>query len=472
MFLKNFLVLISLLKVGGQGKPWDGPHVYAHRLPFNWVPTKQTIEIVADPQNEVYTGNTTVTAKAEVDLLQEFRLHSDLADEPKIVFIKTTSCKNATETTIETSDIETFFIDTRQEFGFRVSKPKNFRFRKGNMITVKLSFTSRVYENLKIGVFKPDITETQSVITMFQPSYARTVFPCFDEPLYRAFFTLGVKLKEENEENYIILSNMPGHKDADSGWYRFDQTKISLPAYLLAFALLNKNEYILVHSFAYSGRPINIYTNREYHNANKSFLKQSFEKLSTLGSDNYNDGREDAQTLELAISEILSSCETLFGVDLIWDKIDIVFINKSALLAMENPGLITVRIDQTGIGAAVDALAHEFVHFWTGIPITLDSYDTFWINEGLTEYISVRIRHKMHEKHRNIPYKQFSTLAMMYYYSFRMTLSVPDINVVATEDPRWSFFTQAYYQVSASVMANLDDFMGSTLIQGWFYLNA
>lgn len=45
------------------------------------------------------------------------------------------------------------------------------------------------------------------IATQFQPTHARSVFPCYDEPAYRATFNISIKIKRKKNE--IALSNMP-----------------------------------------------------------------------------------------------------------------------------------------------------------------------------------------------------------------------------------------------------------------------
>lgn len=44
-------------------------------------------------------------------------------------------------------------------------------------------------------------------VTQFEPIYARNAFPCFDEPSFKATFTIRILHSEES--SYHALSNMP-----------------------------------------------------------------------------------------------------------------------------------------------------------------------------------------------------------------------------------------------------------------------
>ena len=68
-----------------------------------------------------------------------------------------------------------------------------------------------------------------------EPLAARKVMPCFDEPKFKANFSMTI----EAEKIYpVVLWNMPVKKevDVDSNWkkYTFD-TSVKMSTYLLAF---------------------------------------------------------------------------------------------------------------------------------------------------------------------------------------------------------------------------------------------
>jgi leukotriene-A4 hydrolase len=101
----------------------------------------------------------------------------------------------------------------------------------------------------------------------------------------------------------------------------------------------------------------------------------------------------DAAAWEFAVTErMLSTGERLFG-QYDWDRYDLLVLPPSFPFGgMENPRL-TFLTPTVVIGdrSAVEVIAHELAHSWTGNLISNANAEHFWLNEGWTTYAERRI---------------------------------------------------------------------------------
>jgi aminopeptidase N len=92
------------------------------------------------------------------------------------------------------------------------------------------------------------------------------------------------------------------------------------------------------------------------------------------------------------VERMMAAAEKLFGPYL-WGRFDILFLPPSFPYGgMENPTLtfLTPGI-VTGDRSAVNVVAHELAHAWTGNLVTNATWSDFWLNEGWTTYAEMRI---------------------------------------------------------------------------------
>ena len=338
-------------------------------------------------------------------------------------------------------------------------------FNNTDSVSVVLDFRSRVYESLKMGIFKP-FPRKKSFITQLEPVYARNVFPCLDEPKYRAIMRLKILLtgKKTKAKDYMVLSNMPAKpRPSNSKYWKFERTKTKLPAYLYAFAVLRKNEYVHLHSFNYFHKPINIYISLKLRQHATSFLISSFSKERILTGREFPHDEIDAGVLEFAIQYSITWCEAKFQIDLIWDKLDFVF-TEMEVSGMENPGLIFLKVSFICKECVISTIVHQIVHQWTGVRITIDSFDNIWISEGLTGYITSQILQQL-QKWNRIPWRSYPLNEWLQYYSSKVALAVIDGRYTAVDGGEGYWSQSYFYAKLGNTIANLDDFMGHTLMQ-------
>jgi aminopeptidase N len=330
------------------------------RLPKSVVPRHYAIELAPDLDNLTIAGSATV----DIDVQQP---------TDRIVL-------NAVEMTIGTASLDgeagapAISLDAAAETAtLTFPHPVAAGAHK-----LKLAFTARINafaHGLHWVDYPAPDGRKRMIASQLEPADARRIFPCWDEPVFKASFALDVTLPQA----MTAVSNMPvtGEQPAGDGRKRvsFAPTP-KMSSYLL---VLVAGELETLSGEA-DGVAVNVVTTRGKREQGRFALDSAVALLKY-----YNE---------------------YFGVNYPLPKLDLIAVPGGFGGAMENWGGIVFFESRLLFDPASSApgeqrtiyafIAHEMAHQWFGDLVTMAWWDNLWLNEGFASWMQEKAAERFH----------------------------------------------------------------------------
>ena len=233
--------------------------------------------------------------------------------------------------------------------------------------TLHLGWTGQFSPGLR-GLYRAGRT----AVTQFEAADARRVFPCFDEPAFKATWDISlgdVPAGVQALSNGAILEDHAGANGLRE--IRFAPTPV-LSSYLVALILGE-----LVPGEPAEARGVAI----------RTFAVPAKRALTAFAQ-------------EAAVA-VLPKLEDYFGLPYPFGKLDQIGIPDFEAGAMENAGCITFRevallLDPATAPLAVqkrvaEVITHELAHQWFGNLVTMVWWDDLWLNEAFATWMAFKI---------------------------------------------------------------------------------
>ncbi|XP_043273334.1 glutamyl aminopeptidase-like [Venturia canescens] len=346
------------------------------RLTHDVVPIKYVLQLHPNFETEQFSGEVTIT-------IQTFTKKRFIAVHAKDLSIRSVrllrlKLSNGTSEVSGQVDLKNLFVV--EKFDMLVIETA-FNISAG-YYRLRFEFGGIMSRNNK-GFLMRNVSDSYSsrtrklAMTHFEPTYARYVFPCFDEPEFKTVFDISVI--QPNSENYCSLSNMPvqhlarGVPLPELTTVYFKQswpTSTHLIA-LIVTDFVNQTIFLAKRWETFDVIPLTIWTS----NPNNLYL-------------------------DLALYITHKSMDLymrLFRLNYPLEKIDIVIIRGFVPGSTENWGLVFLEEPSAvyfaransviDVKIVTNRISNGLVRMWFGNLVTLNWWSDYWLRDSFATYM-------------------------------------------------------------------------------------
>jgi puromycin-sensitive aminopeptidase len=340
---------------------WGAGATNEYRLPSSVVPSKYDLSIEPDLTKSTFAGEESIAIDIKSKVSQILLNSVDLNVSNVVCTLQSEKAKSFAASRVEK-------LAKQERVAISFPGPLN-----PGLYTLKLHFNGILKDDLR-GLYRSSIKDasgkkTWIAATQMEPTDARRMFPCFDEPAFKAAFRIKVTV----DKDLVAISNAPVEAEEQKSAKKVVQFKETpvMSTYLVALVV---GPFEAQPAKIACGVPVRVW---------------SVPGKSALG--------EYAQDVAI---KLLPYYNEYFGQPYPAPKLDLIGIPDFEAGAMENLGAITFReatlLNDTKISSAqtrhniASIVAHEMAHMWFGDLVTMKWWDDLWLNEAFATWMSMK----------------------------------------------------------------------------------
>ncbi len=398
-----------------------------YRLPRTVVPRLYRLEITPDLAEGRFTGSE-MTDVEVLEPVKEFVLNAD--------HLTLTKATLKSEGGAEMAGAVTYDTENEQVV---VSWPGTVA---PGAYTLAMQFDGVLASDLR-GFYRTTVTDAQGdpvviASTQCEATDARRIFPCWDEPDFKAVFSITLVV----DPALTALSNA---RETDSELDAQGRRRVTfaptmpMSTYLVALVV---GPFELTTPVMMDQVPVRI------------AARPGFSHLTGVA--------------EEAAVATLRFFQNYFGIPFPADKLDHVAIPEFAAGAMENVGCITYREEALLVNREqsspmermqiVEVIAHETAHMWFGDLVTMRWWNGLWLNEAFATFMQILATDALHPE-----WEVWTTFGPGRSYALAvdgLASTRPIEYPVGPPSESWGMFDVLTYEKGGAVLRMMEQYLG------------
>ena len=307
--------------------------------------------------------------------------------------------------------------------------------------TLSLAWTGTLSDTNLRGLYISKTPRREYGATQFQGTYARMVFPSFDEPAFKATFDLSVTVA--NGDTVISNGSIARDEPAGAGRHRLTFTTTPrMSTYLVALAI---GDFECLRGEE-SGVPLRVCAVPE-----------------KIG--------DAAFALEAAKASLRFD-QRWFSIRYPFGKLDLVAIpdyewggmeNTASIFFRESSLLLPKNASPARRASVAGLVSHEIAHQWFGDLVTAAWWDDIWLNEGFATWMAPLAVAAWHPEWATATDAAQETQSAIAVDALRASRAIHA--VASTPDEIKEMFDGIAYQKGAALLRMLESYVGAEVFR-------